>query len=134
MREIKFRAWIKDPKEMVYYDKLMLFNGSDEAIAFHNLETSYIDDYEVETPFELMQFTGLKDKNGKGIYEGDVCHFLREDNTIFDNDQERTFAVVWDDIQARFGVTHSQIPLAHFEADNLEVIGNIYENPELLNK
>lgn len=129
MREIKFRAWIKDPKEMVYYDKLMLFNGSDEAIAFHNLETSYIDDYEVKTPFELMQYTGLLDCNGKEIYEGDVVRQLVESKTRGEEEKE------WIREVPEFpALLFHQVGEGFFSAEDVEVIGNIYENPELLTK
>jgi len=118
MRTIKFRAWDKKKKEMLAWKKV-------SVMTVGRLGAS-------GTPWEFMQYTGLQDKQGKEIYEGDLCHFLRKDYTSFDNDLERKFAVIWDDRQGHWGAVDSQIPLARFEQENLEVIGNIYENKDLL--
>lgn len=86
--------------------------------------------------FEPMQFTGLKDKNGKEIYEGDI---FRE---IYDDDQRDAkivfYTVVrWDEKNACFFTGEVEQENAElFDLDEVaaqfEVIGNIYENPELL--
>lgn len=124
MRDIKFRAWVKDNMEIIYYDKLMFFNGSDEAIAFHKLETGYIDDYEVKTDFKLMQYTGLKDKNGEEIYEGDIVKDVNDEYYEIKFD-DGCFIVIHDGNVIE--------PLSEV-AQDIEIIGNIYENPELLEK
>ena len=84
----------------------------------------------------LMQSTGLKDKNGKLIYEGDIVQF-------YDDGILKTMKIVWDDDEFDFkaiglkksvecyGQDFSYLGCIEKE-DNLEVIGNIYENPELL--
>lgn len=136
-REIKFRAWDKDEKEMLYFDDMpdeveitldadgqfiLLAEGRDDCVT--GCQYYHID-------YELMQFTGLKDANDKEIYEGDVCSIERYYDDIHGN--EKTYL-------DRFEVYFHEGVFAR--EDNLdclsgcsthcEVIGNIYENPELL--
>ncbi len=110
MREIKFRGWNKVHKHMTYD-----LCSSEQR---HTLV------------WELMQYTGLKDKNGTEIYEGDICEY---------EDGEYSFiAIVEPDYVNWFlkGVS----PKDNFNINGfhdcgkswLEIIGNIYENPELL--
>lgn len=107
MREIKFRVWSEKLKEMLLVDKLDL-TGDEGAIVFdENADEHYF------TNSPTMQYTGLKDKNGSVIYEGDIVRSkefgIKE--VYWDNDFS-----CW-----RIGRGCEQ-----------EVIGNIYENPELL--
>lgn len=75
---------------------------------------------------ELMQFTGLEDKNGTEIYEGDVVV----------HDGKRTRPVRWNEEMAAFDMDVSGVAVdqecGSYEPSTIEVIGNIYENPELL--
>lgn len=144
-REIKFRAWNTQKKRMSYQDgtgSQPLIFRIDGALTlvdkYNNSEYQYkcehnlfITDeeggnYHTED-FLLMQYTGLKDKNGKEIYEGDIVKIrdyyaevgVVEYNpprfNIFDNDDSTTD---FDNIKWKY----------------FEVIGNIYENPDLLSK
>ena len=70
MREIKFRAWDKELKEMFYPSSISWKNKIMWVCGSHGKNKL---EYEIEKPrTELMQFTGLLDKNGKEIYEGDI--------------------------------------------------------------
>lgn len=118
MREIKFRVWDKLNGQMLQVAKLDVLNSEVEF------------NYEDTLPFEeveLMQYTGLKDKNGKEIHEGDIVKLA---NKICE--------VVWTRGLACFEVKEINSKklwidaLNHISAINSEVIGNIFENPELL--
>jgi len=117
-REIKFRAWDKNRKLMVSDENLSRLNQVWETEKF---KTPIGEGVNLGISLELMQYTGLKDKNGKEIYEGDIL----EDK--YDNVGAVEFS------HARFswphGVDWGEIEV---EWDEIEVIGNIYENPELL--
>lgn len=113
MREIKFRAWVKND-----YDGHGLVDYmEDDADSFNN-------------PFEdhrngdiiLMQYTGLKDMNGIEIYEGDI--FRAPHDFGPGGMQERVGQVHFDPLHG--------YQWNYWDIENLEVIGNIYENPELL--
>lgn len=116
MRTIKFRAW---------QDNSMLIQKTPGVYGTKNFLNQLYEDC------ELMQFTGVKDKNNKEIYEGDIFKtFIRND----DGDKfERHYQVVFNDTNCQFMVldTDSNGSLFHY-ANNCEVIGNIHENPELL--
>ena len=98
--------------------------------AMHDIKPNPLNnffDYCIERPeeYELMQFTGLHDKNGKEIYEGDVVEF----ENYRDGQQ---YYKARETIRFDLGMFHIYgEPLRNFQ--NIEVIGNIYSNPELLN-
>ena len=81
---------------------------------------------------EVLQFTGLQDRNGKEIYEGDILKY----NFPYDGRLKHIGPVTYFETQASFGLKDiygNEIPLYRITANNyFEVIGNIYENPELL--
>lgn len=124
MREIKFRAWDKKRKEMIVIEEIHFKYNSivyDEGIITSPMEN-----------FEMMQFIGLKDKNGKEIYEGDVVKY--HNPRVQEKPKEFVGKVFWVDEWAQFSLG-GEGGFIDFERAGwliLEVIGNIHENPELL--
>ena len=127
-REIRFRLWDTVLKTMMPdFDNWIDFHGNywttpDERWDTKNTEIVRGHNY------ILMQFTGLHDKNGKEIYEGDIIQW---------GGQNEPMVVAWSDKYASFGIHRSGWMYMHFfgeAVDNTdcEVIGNIYQNPELI--
>ena len=127
MREIKFRAWI-EPKGA---DFRAMANVSSIDFETRKIVVTFNNPYFAQTKFEfgdgdytLMQSTELKDKNGKEIYEGDIVDYM---SMIFEIINHRQ-AYGWNE-------DNEFIPFANMapcQLPKIEVIGNIYENPELL--
>lgn len=129
MVDIRFRAWHKLKKHM-YYDVQDIYCDSELGDCFGDILSA-------PSKFEVMMYTGLKDKNGKEIYEGDIVSA----KYIYDKRTTDKAQVIWREDKASFGLkslkglTNEEYELYKITAEhNLEVIGNIYENPELLNK
>lgn len=129
MREIKFRAWDKtwkrwiDPRDINYYGEMDWMFDRRSAEGGDVIETA--DRREVE----LMQFTGLKDKNGKEIYEGDIVHFESKD-TGWDDGLCGDVVVCF--VDGWFIFKKTNIFSYAYNKKICRVIGNIYENPDLV--
>ena len=126
MREIKFRAWDKEGGRMVYLEPYLYLNhkGNFEYVDGPDLETS-------ERDYPVMQFTGLKDKNDKEIYEGDIIKIKPSDGMNLDLIEE----IKWVDQNNWLGKNCPVNGFVNHESIykiKPEIIGNIYENPELL--
>ena len=116
MREIKFRAWDKKDKEMFYQTGIN--KNWEDILDFLNELWEFVNKCEDTEKFELMQFVGLKDKNGKEIYEGDVVK-----NFSFVSNSTWTLTIN--------DIVYDNHKIARDEKDR-EVIGNKFEHPELL--
>ena len=132
MKDIKFRGKNKDigwVHGQLVYD----VNGNAYIIQEVELDSSYgLEEtilyatmwYRVENE-TVGQYTGLKDKNGEEIYEGDIVYIIPEDETG---------VIEWDNEMARYIVIYDNIitDFDNWYGEDLEVIDNIYDNPELL--
>jgi len=118
MREIKFRQWYD--REMRYLDNVFVGVGQ---IGFSDTDWVDLGNHDEEHT-GIMQYTGLKDKNGKEIYEGDIVRLTTKTGGDIDRLCE------WD-----YRVNGWRFQGFNYSGDDqriIEVIGNIYENPELL--
>ena len=137
MREIKFRAWNKNTYEMVevmtidfekeevcwIYDDYAHWEQSREWVGFEDIE--------------LMQFTGEKDKNGIEIYEGDIVNITQylgghpyvEIKYVVKRSKYNNNLVA-DSVSGDW--RKAEVSMSFRSSDDYEVIGNIYENPELM--
>lgn len=128
----KFRAWLMSEKKMVNVEGLEFVDGKLYNIRckVDGLMHFYLGLY------VLMQSTGAKDKNGAEIFEGDIIEH-RYNSPLSGELVVHRFQVVWDEIYSRFctigiGLRHGVDLSISACSRHFEVIGNIYENPELL--
>ena len=122
MREIKFRAWDIKRKGMEYIDDLYWF----EEEGVHEIEDGKARG--AYATYEIMQYTGLKDKNGRGIYEGDIVRVPAGYGGDY-RYPEYLGAVSY---QVNEFVVECGECFQDFQWSELEVIGNVHEHPELL--
>lgn len=120
----KFRAWSKLASKMyivngLYFDRgIVQYANNDNAIRFIKLENII-----------LMQSTGLKDKNGKEIFEGDIVVYKDREAVVKWHGSYASFIYRFvDEMQERVSEWDPLFLAYH----HFEIIGNVYENPELL--
>ena len=121
-RPIKFRAWDKKKKKWLFeYEKLGGFSLIGETVLLGKLGLIKLEDWK---NIEIMQYTGLKDKDGNEIYEGDIVKTQTTEHGI----------VRWiDQIDDGTEWTGWNLNYNNIDGDqDFEIIGNIYENPELI--
>ena len=128
MREFKFRAWDKGKKQMFIPIALRLDEGGRVIKIFsEDREKDTMTEYPF-CNFVFMQWAGLKDKTGKDIYEGDIV-----------NDGECNFEVVFeygsfDFVQVNSGAKVVGMQQYIYATERIEIIGNIFENEDLLDE
>ena len=139
MREIKFRAWDELNQKMVYQSTSIKFSFFNTLDGLPFTECTDDEDFYLYEHKSLMQFTGLFDKNSKEIYEGDIVQQFSDDDPYF------RYVVLFKNGAFGYqphGEDYDFIPYAgnpHFKwnknmSDKLEIIGNVYETPELIPK
>ncbi|MDR2207134.1 MAG: YopX family protein [Flavobacteriaceae bacterium] len=153
-REIKFRAWNNYYKEMISHEDLITLmdeGETKETIPLHyvkeytNLLAAILSKKELQERYDLMEFTGLYDKNGKEICEGDICkitqtkfnnggYFQSDDMTT---ENEYIGKCLWNNASAQFQLVYEYIIKGQskkmtFGFKDCEIIGNIHENKDLL--
>lgn len=127
MREIKFRAWVLKDEGL---DGLMENTMEYDVESFHDPLYEY-----KRGNIILMQYTGLKDKNGKEIYEGDILDLSLSDDSVLRCEviyEAPSFCRKWYNANTIRLRQREIEPLAWNTHIVYEVIGNIYENPELV--
>lgn len=142
MREIKFRVYLDKMYyqddyneydtnliEIDFLNKTVTFAGYTDGEEVDNHEKYSFDENNIlyKKDLKIMQYTGLKDKNEKEIYEGDI---------LFESFGERYYKVVFENAsfraEAEGDFEEYSLDLIDVVAQGCEVVGNIYENPELL--
>ena len=111
MSNVKFNAWNKETKTM-HYD---ILNPDNFSFSFLNMDV-----------YEWLQFTGLSDKNGKEIYKGDVC------KTYCVDSGNEVMSVNFNN--GAFCFEYHGWNISDWKTHNIEITGNIFQHPHLLNQ
>jgi len=129
MVELKFRLYDKLDNKMIYDEaglSLMMSLDGDYSVAklgetgWKSNESKY---------YEIMQYIGRKDKNNKDIYVDD---YVRCITNLYDISYDEILPIIWRENSLQFDTEHG-VSLELLNQNEIEVVGNIYENEELLN-
>ena len=125
-REIKFRVWSTSGSRWVEDVRIDSQGGLYPTLANGDY------DWNIDClRLVVQQYTGLKDRNGKEIYEGDICRLVPFEDYKHSEHMVGDRQVVWIDYHACFYFA-DWVPLHWGGFESIEIIGNIYENPELI--
>lgn len=125
MREIKFRVWNNEEKTMIENKDIYSIDFRNNIYFSSVMVDGFISN---EDDYKLMQYTGLKDINGKEIYEGDIVHI-----DFVGLLKERTFEGVVNFYDGMFIIDGKDMGYPLFDEINVKTVkGNIYENKDLL--
>ena len=125
MHDIKFRAWDREKKKMYEVENICFYGHKSVTLQYNPVIKKAIED------IEIMQCTGMKDSTGKEIYEGDIVVVGQDTGNKYDryimtfNDDSHSY------LAKQQGTLGSYIGPGYWN-DKLMVIGNIYDNPEML--
>ncbi len=129
----KFRAWLKDEQRMIESYDTLAIDYENEEIVTQKIYSERglaierdIHSYDFDD-VNLMQSTGLFDKNGKEIFESDIVKVLNSLYTVFYDSERGSFR-----LKPRDERWHTDYMSNFSGGGNFEIIGNIYENPEFL--
>ena len=131
MREIKFRAWNSESNNIIYQDKEGWFQDAYLGGNDYYQTTSNITVLQNNNDIHLMQFTGLKDKDGVEIYEGDIVNYEFDDGGLLG-------VFEWENFRAQFGIKEISEDSVVWGVNSgdvskrMTIVGNIHQNPELL--
>lgn len=129
MREIKFRAWDKVKQKWCNYkidDGTVYFMDNDTGCWYRNYHGKYEN-------FDLMQYTGIKDINNIEIYEGDIVKLSKENSNFKEigvvkfDENKASYVLETQDDDLSYNISYYNYHKVYYR-----VIGNIYENKELL--
>ena len=133
-REIKYRAWFKNDGGFMMEDVGILPQSTPYEVSVIQETQKQIIKYGLDNII-LMQYTGLKDKNGKEIYEGDICKISScDDEGNWQKETTKTEIKYYDGC---FKTTYYGFPVSSWAIGNnvhIEIIGNIHQHPHLLEK
>ena len=134
-RQFKFRVW-SIRERMFYYDYPIVLTGGGAKIKLSVTDCGFVlGSVEpcIQEDYVTQQFTGLQDKNGKDIYEGDIIKYPADSAYL---DKYDTMVIEWENDGDGFGGLNCGFRMGgdYANRENTEVIGNIFENPELCEK
>ena len=128
MKELKFRCWDIEHNKMYYADMEEITAGIGQDYGLEDNALGFVNSHIREEKI-IMQYTGLKDKKDKEIYEGDIIETDLLDGI------SRKVKVIWDEENLSFrlhGNFYKKFLNVHDDRENIEIIGNIYETPGII--